>query len=73
MLRRNRPRQSDKSPIVDFAANAPDRVSPEVFLEILETRQSDLKSFKFVPPRLGDKHFGYFRIEWKWPRFSIRS
>lgn len=73
MLRRNRPSRSDKSQILDFAASEPERVSPEAFLDILETRQSELKSFEFVPPRLGDKHFGYFRIEWKWPRFSLRA
>ena len=73
MLRRNLPSQSDKKQILDFAASEAERVSPEAFLEILERRQSELKSFEFVPPRLGDKHFGYFRIEWKWPRFSLRA
>jgi hypothetical protein len=58
---------------LDFEKSQPDRVSPETFLEILETRQSDLQSFEFVPPRPGDKHFGYFRVSWKWPRFSLRA
>lgn len=71
MLRRNLPSQWDKSQILDFAASEPECVSPEAFLEILEGRQSELKFFEFVPPRLGNQHFGYFRIEWKWPHFSL--
>lgn len=70
---RNQPRSSKPSVTLDFSPGEPERVSPTEFLKIIQTRQLELKSFEFVPPRLGDKYFGYFRIEWKWPRFSLRA
>lgn len=73
-MKRARQRLFKSDPLtLDFEKSQPERISPEKFLEILETRQSDLDSFEFVPPRLGDKHFGYFRVQWKWPHFSMRA
>ncbi len=62
-----------KNSILDFSQDEPERVSSKEFLQIVETRQSDLESFEFVPPRLGEKHFGYFRLKWKWPHYSHRA
>jgi hypothetical protein len=42
-------------------------VTPEEFLKIYKERASDIRSASIIPPRLGNKHFGLIRIEWKNP------
>lgn len=44
-----------------------ERMSPTGFLATLESDADNIKSSSFIPPRLGDNHFGYFEVEYRNP------
>lgn len=45
-------------------------LSPEGFLETLDDRREQIESSRFVPPKLGDDHFGYVEVDYKQPVFK---
>ena len=61
-------RRAKKNPFAYDLSPKPDVVSPEEFLKLDE---SDIESAEFVPPELGDKHFGYFLVNRKTKRFAF--
>ena len=64
-------RRAKKNPFAYGLSPKTDAVSPEEFLELLETDESDIESAEFIPPKLGDKHFGYFLVNRKTKRFAF--
>jgi len=44
-----------------------ERMSPSGFLKALESNADDIESSSFIPPRLGDDHFGYFEVKYRNP------
>lgn len=44
-----------------------ERMSPAGFLATLESNADNIESSSFIPPRLGDDHFGYFEVEYRNP------
>lgn len=44
-----------------------ERMSPAGFLSTLESDPDKIESSSFIPPRLGDDHFGYFEVEYRTP------
>jgi len=56
--------------ILDFWEETTETVSAEELLEILKEPRPDVKSVRFVPPKLGDKHFGKFEIKRKVPYYE---
>lgn len=42
-------------------------VTPAEFIEIYQSRKSDILKASIMPPRLGNKDFGMILIEWKNP------
>lgn len=49
------------------------QLSAAEFLEFTNTSSNEIKSSKFIPPKLGDKGFGYFEVETKTPYFEVTS
>jgi len=47
-----------------------EQLSPQEFLNIAEEEPTRIKSSNFVPPKLGENHFGYVRIEYRKPVFK---
>lgn len=47
-----------------------ERLGPLEFLRILESDRENIKSSTFIPPELGDSHFGYFDIEYRTPIYK---
>lgn len=56
--------------ISDFWEQSTETVSAEEFLKILETRRHGMESVRFIPPKLGDKHFGKFKIKYRIPYYK---
>jgi hypothetical protein len=46
-----------------------ERVGPGQYLE-LESDPDRVESASFVPPKLGDDHFGYFEVEYRTPVYK---
>ena len=46
-------------------------VTPREFLKITKKQESNIKSVKIIPPRLGGSNFGKIRIEYITPIFSL--
>lgn len=44
-------------------------LSPSDFRELATEHPERVESSKFVPPQLGDSHFGYFEVEYHQPIF----
>ncbi|MDD9797911.1 MAG: hypothetical protein OXT03_02205 [Alphaproteobacteria bacterium] len=53
-----------------FWEESTETVSAEEFLKILETRRHTIESTRFIPPKLGDKHFGKFEIKRRVPYYE---
>jgi len=47
-----------------------EQMAPHEFLQLLQSDTSRIKSSTFVPPRLGDNHFGYFEVEYDRPVYK---
>lgn len=47
-----------------------ERMGPAEFLEVLESNPDNIKSSSFVAPRLGENHFGYFEVEYRFPVYK---
>jgi len=56
--------------ILDFWEQSTQTVSAEELLEILEKQSHDVESVRFIPPKLGDKHFGKFKIKRRIPYYK---
>jgi hypothetical protein len=50
-----------------------EHLSPSDFLEISESEPELIKSSRFVAPRLGEDHFGYFEVQYKQPVYRPSS
>jgi len=57
--------------ILDFWEETTETVSPEEFLKILETQRDDVEDVRFIPPKLGGKHFGKFEIKRRTPYYKM--
>ena len=40
-------------------------VSPQELIALVDARREKIESTRFVPPKLGEKGFGRFRVEFK--------
>ena len=59
--------ETDGEMAVSMRAVEQEKLSPEACLEVLETRRGQIERSTFVPPDVGDSHFGYFRVDYKKP------
>lgn len=51
-----------ESKIVDLIGYKEERITPEEFLLRQQKNARSARNAKFIPPELGDPHFGYFLI-----------
>jgi len=54
-----------------FWEESTETVSAEEFLKILETQRDDVEDVRFIPPKLGGKHFGKFEIKRRTPYYKM--
>ena len=47
-----------------------ERLSPSEFIETVNRRSEDIRTTSYVPPKLGDDHFGYFEVEYDSPVYK---
>lgn len=62
--------ESQPTSTLDLEPVMRERLSPSEFLSVLESKQDRVKSSNFVPPKLGDDHFGYFEVEYDEPVYK---
>jgi len=62
--------ESSKQDEISMQSVTQEQLSPEAFLDSLAEHQRHIKSSRFVAPKLGDSHFGYFEVEYKQPVFK---
>jgi hypothetical protein len=58
--------------VLDLGSISIEKVSPEIFLKLMEEAPEQIKSAKIVPPELGSNDFGEIVIEWKSPTYGRR-
>lgn len=46
------------------------RITPERFMRLTEKEKKNIKEIHFIPPKLGDKNFGSFRLTYKRPIYN---
>lgn len=47
-----------------------ERQSPSEFIETVNRRSENIRTTSYVPPKLGDEHFGYFEVEYDVPVYK---
>lgn len=57
-----------QKPAAVFVAISSEKVSAREFLSLKSRRPDDIKTVKFVAPRLGTKGFGAFDVEYRTPK-----
>lgn len=60
-----------KSNIINMGKINQEIVSASVALDLLENRNSEISKIEFMPPELGDDHFGQFLVEWRNPVYKM--
>lgn len=56
--------------VIDVTPVLVEKVSTKEYLRLMKTSERNIKRSTFIPPKLGDKHFGRFEIEYKYPVFK---
>lgn len=47
-----------------------DILSPREYLKVHDKRSGSIKQVEFIRPKLGERHFGKFRVTYKYPTFK---
>ena len=59
-----------KTENIDTQSIGTEIISPKKYLRIHDKDQHTIKDVEFIRPKIGEKHFGKFRVTYNYPTFK---